>query len=42
MSVDGDEDGFDAQGARFVQELRCFGAVCVDVELEEESLGGYS
>ncbi len=40
MCVDGDEDGFDAQLAGFVQQLRGFGAVGVDVELEEEGLVG--
>ena len=32
------EDGFDAEIAGFVEELGCFGAVGVDVELEEEGL----
>lgn len=40
MRVDGDEDGFDAEVAGFVQQLRRFGAVGVDVELEEEGLVG--
>ena len=38
VRVDGDEDGFDAEGAGFVEELGGFGAVGVDVELEEEGL----
>ena len=40
VRVDGDEDGFHAQLAGFVQQLRGFGAVGVDVELEEERLVG--
>ena len=40
VGVDGDEDGFDAERAGFVQELGGFGAVGVDVELEEEGLVG--
>lgn len=40
VGVDGDEDGFDAELAGFVQELGRFGAVGVDVELEEEGLVG--
>ena len=40
MGVDGDEDGFDAEVAGFVEELGGFGAVGVDVELEEEGLVG--
>jgi hypothetical protein len=35
-----DEDGFGAEFAGFVEELGCFGAVCVYVELEEEGLRG--
>ena len=38
VRVDGDEDGFDAEGAGFVEELGGFGPVGVDVELEEEGL----
>ena len=38
VRVDGDEDGFDAQIAGFVEELGGFGSVGVDVELEEEGL----
>ena len=38
VRVDGDEDGFDAQVAGFVEELGGFGPVGVDVELEEEGL----
>ena len=38
VGVDGDEDGFDAQVAGFVEELGGFGPVGVDVELEEEGL----
>ena len=40
VGVDGDEDGFDAEGAGLVEELGRFGAVGVDVELEEEGLVG--
>ena len=40
VGVDGDENCFDAQLAGFVEELRAFGAVSVDVELEEEGLVG--
>ena len=40
VGVDGDEDGFDAEGAGFVEELGGFAAVGVDVELEEEGLVG--
>lgn len=40
VRVDGDEDGFHAQFAGFLQQLRGFGAVGVDVELEEERLVG--
>lgn len=40
VGVDGDEDGFDAEVAGFVEELRRFGAVGVDVELEEKGLVG--
>ena len=40
VGVDGHEDGFDAEGAGFVEELGRFGAGGVDVELEEEGLVG--
>ena len=40
MGVDGDEDGFDAEGAGVGEELGGFGAVGVDVELQEEGLVG--
>lgn len=40
VGVDGDEDGLHAQLAGFAQQLRGFGAVGVDVELEEEGLVG--
>ena len=40
VRIDGHEDGADAEGARLVEELRRFGPVGVDVELEEEGLGG--
>ncbi len=40
VGVDGDEDGADAEGAGFVEELGGLGAVGVDVELEEEGLVG--
>ena len=40
VGVDGDEDGFDAEVAGFVEELGGLGAVGVDVELEEEGLVG--
>ena len=40
MRVDGDEDGADAEGAGLLEEEGGFGAVGVDVELEEEGLVG--
>lgn len=40
VRVGGDEDGFDAEGTGSVEELGRFGAVGVDVELEEEGLVG--
>ena len=40
LGVYGYENGFDAEVTGFVKELRCFGAVGVDVELEEEGLVG--
>lgn len=40
MRINCYEDSFDAEFAGFVEKLGCFGAVCVDVELEEEGLGG--
>jgi hypothetical protein len=37
--IDGDEDGFDTFGGDVVEEGFGFGAVFVDVELEEEGVG---
>lgn len=40
LGVYGYEDGFDVEGAGTVEELGCFLAVGIDVELEEEGLVG--
>lgn len=40
LGVYGYENCLDAEVTGFVKELRCFGAVGVDVELEEEGLVG--